>query len=504
MPENEKQDRALHPEARWVVEGAVAAGAGQGLVAVIGLVMAVIVPRLFGPGDYGLWVMYRSIVNVVLMFCTLGAYQTIVCHYIPRKAAGDHVGAASLLKSLAAVRLGAFLVAAFVSAGLLVVADTPLSRQTHAVAIAVSVCARGLLSVPLMMLYGARRIKAMFGLHVLLSLVVPSTVAAAYVLGDAGSIPLGCMAGDLFCAAVGMTITRPWKLIGAAWMNIRELRPILQFGASLGISSILVTLFMQMAPYFMALRDYSAESIAYVGISIRMSGFVIGTVVSVSAAVIPTFSAVLEKEGVPRVLRWHSLLSRLGFALLLCVLGNAYLLADRLVPLVWGSGFQPMSAAVIYSIAALLPLWLGSQMVRYVLFFRKSVGYLLSSLVQLLLFLGLLFVVPEDPAGRNTLVAMMLASTGFLLCASVMYFRRARPTWNSLRFVPAVLMVWAAYSLSSHAMGLLRAIQTAILWTFIFAVTVFGFGAARFYEIRDILRLVTLRGGRRSDEGSAS
>lgn len=504
MPETARQDRPLHPEARWVVEGAIAAGTGQGLVAVIGMVLSVIIPRLFGAGDYGLWVMYRSIVNMVLMFCTLGAYQTIVCHYIPWKTAGREAEATSLLKSLAAVRLAVFFLAALVSAGMLLAGGTTLSTPMPAALIALSVLARGLLSVALLMLYGDRRIREIFGLHVLLSLIVPGSVAAAYVLGDVRSVPLGCAAGDCICAVLGIAIARPWRLLGAAWLKLSELRPILLFGTSIGISSILNSLFMNMAPYFMALRNYSAESLAYVGISIRMAGFVIGAIGSVSSAVIPTFSAVMEKEGGERVLRWNGLLTRLGFALILCVLGNAYLLADRLVPLVWGAGFAPMADVMVYSVASLLPLWLASQMVRYVLFFKRSLGYLFSRGLQLGIFLTLLFAMPGDSTGQNTLVAMILASVVFLLCASVMYFRRIPLTWSWMRHIPAILMVWLAYWLGLRPVGLLAAVLTAAGWTIAFALVVLGFGAARLYEIRDILGLVTSRRERGTKEGPAA
>ncbi|TFH13201.1 MAG: hypothetical protein E4H02_12215 [Lentisphaerales bacterium] len=497
----EKHRDALHPEARGVVAGAITAGAGQGMVALIGILMSVIIPRLFGAGDYGLWVWYRSIVNLALTFCTLGALQTIVCHYIPMKAAGHDDQAASLLKSLAAVRLTAFLVAALVSSVMLLVADTALSRPINAAMIATSVFVRGLLSVPMMILYSERRIRAMLSMQVLLSLIVPGSVATAYVLGDVRSIPIGCVLGDTICTAVGLWVARPWRLLGANWMRFKELRPIMLFGASIGVSSIMTSLFMSTAPYFMSLRQYSAESLAYVGISIRMTSFLIGALVSVSAAVIPTFSAVLERDGVDRVVRWHGLLSRFGFALILCVLGNAFLLADKLVPLVWGSAFRPMSAVMIYSVAALIPLWLGSQMIRYVLFFKRSTGYLLSSLLQLLLFVGLLFALTEDSAGQNTMLAMILAGTAFMLCAAVMYFRRTRLSWNWLRFVPAVFMVGVAHSLGPRSVGLIQSAVTAILWTTVFVLVVFGFGGARVYEIRDILGLVTLRGDRNADKG---
>lgn len=259
-----------------------------------------------------------------------------------------------------------------------------------------------------------------------------------------------------------------------------------------------------MAPYFMALRNYSAESLAYVGISIRMAGFVIGAIGSVSSAVIPTFSAVMEKEGGERVLRWNGLLTRLGFALILCVLGNAYLLADRLVPLVWGAGFAPMADVMVYSVASLLPLWLASQMVRYVLFFKRSLGYLFSRGLQLGIFLTLLFAMPGDSTGQNTLVAMILASVVFLLCASVMYFRRIPLTWSWMRHIPAILMVWLAYWLGLRPVGLLAAVLTAAGWTIAFALVVLGFGAARLYEIRDILGLVTSRRERGTKEGPAA
>jgi hypothetical protein len=156
---------------------------------------------------------------------------------------------------------------------------------------------------------------------------------------------------------------------------------------------------------------------------------------------------------------------------------------------------------MIYSVAALIPLWLGSQMIRYVLFFKRSTGYLLSSLLQLLLFVGLLFALTEDSAGQNTMLAMILAGTAFMLCAAVMYFRRTRLSWNWLRFVPAVFMVGVAHSLGPRSVGLIQSAVTAILWTTVFVLVVFGFGGARVYEIRDILGLVTLRGDRNADKG---
>lgn len=483
--------RTLHPEARRAVSGAAVMGIGQGLAATIGIGTAILVPRVLGAADFGWWILFRSIIQLMASASSVGMGDTLACHYVPRLSKGDARGADLIFKTMTTARLLSVAAVAGIGAVMLWQTVGFPGRTAAAFWLALSVALQGTGIVCAQLLYGNRLLRQVAVLHVVQAGVIPVSVALAYAWGGFAWVPPVAALSDGVCAAVAFLLARPVLRWPAGWLPAAEARQLLRFGVAVGLSTFLMGAAGNAIPYVMAKRGYTAEAIGFVGLGLRLSLLVQSTLMVVSSAVFPTLAVLGAADDMNRAARWLSLISRCGALLMLAALGGFLALGPAWMGRVFGHDFALASPVVAGCFAMLTPLWLGMQATRLLLLRGQALRMLLAILILVAGTLAPLGFLPPDRRGMTVVWAAIAAGALFALAvwATVPFRVAIAKAWA--RLLPAVVWVAGAWAIGRWLTGPIWSVAAFLVWLpGLAAVALLGRVMDRF-ELRDLWR--TLR-----------
>jgi len=478
--------KAIHPEARHAVSGAMLMAAGHLLTAVVGVATSIVVPRVLGPSDYGHWIMYRSIITTMVVFCMLGTGEVMTYFFIPKLAAGEQRAAGQIFKSVVLVRMLAIVVGAGAGFGMLMAAGGVLADPFYGLCLALSTISQGIQVSFLLLLYAQRRFMAAASVNLLQAAVLPSTAAVAYALQGWALVPPGCALADLFFAFYAAILAQPQRVWARGWLPLRDYRRLFRFGLAVALSGILFNVFSNVVPYLMGLCGYAPSAVGYLGLGTRVSGFVLGALGSIAGAIWPTLSILYAREGLDRVARWQALSTRFGALLVLLVLGEFLLIGPLAVPRVWGAAFGPVTAVMAVCLTGAFFLWTGGQRLRMLLLMGRPRMYLRAVIVLLACFGVPFLALRPDAAGLHTAWSMLIGTVAYGLCGVLALegrggLRRMATTY----LLPALAVAgawWAGQGLTSP----LPALAAAAGWGLGFVGLVFVCRIVRWHEVRNV------------------
>ncbi len=478
--------RPLHPEARKAVSGATIIGVGQAAAVLIGVGTAILVPRVLGRTDYGWWILLRSIVQLMASASSIGMGDTMVCHYVPRLAGGDTRGAGLVFKTMVSARFLSAVLAAAVGAGMLLHTDSFPERGTSAAWLALSVLLQSVGLSCIQLLYGNRLLARVAVVYILQAAIIPTSVALAYATGGFARVPAVAALCDGMVAVLTFLLARKVFQWPSGWLVPAERRKVLSFGATVGLSSFLTGAAGNAIPWLMAKTGYTAAAIGFVGLGLRLSLLLKGTLMSVSGAVFPTLAVVSVTDGMERAGRWLSIASRGGALVVLALLGACLAGGPTWMGRVFGAEFADAAPVVTVCFAMLMPLWLGMQATRLLLLAGRAPQMLMVILVLLAGSLAPLLFIPADPVGMTPAWVSLVACGVFAVSvlAVVPFRRRMLRTW--LRIVPAALWVLVAWAIGRWVHTPWWAAAAGVAWAGGLVAVAMASRVMDWYEIRDL------------------
>jgi len=486
---------SLRDEATRAVDGALSVGIGQGVNVVVGVVMAMLVPRLLGAADYGNWVLYRSVATLVVGLSALGTAEVVGRFYMPRAAGGDAHGAGRIFKGVVAVRAAATAAAALVGFGLIVRSSGALSSVADGLLLAASIGLQGMQAAFLLLLYGNGRLRPVALIQVLGSATVPLAVLLAHSAGGLRWVPAGCAIGDAATAILTVSLARPARAWVKGWLGLREYAAMFAVGGVLAASNAARDLLNSLVPYLMLLRSYGVEAIGYVGLAARVGMLAFFSLSMVGAALFPALVQVHETEGLARAQRWSDLASRLGTALLGLIIGAFLLLGRWLVPPVFGAEYRDATPVLAVTLCAVIPLWLAGQWARLAMLTRQTLAYPAAAAGLLIGYAACFYGLPADRAGLNAAWSLLAGASLYALTFAACLQPKLPARLVGIRpLLLPLLLVGACWPLSRLAASWPVAAGLTIAWAAAYALGMLLGGSVRPHEIADILRALRRRG----------
>ena len=477
-------------EAERAVSGAFFLGAGQAGMMAVGLAMTLVMPRVLGAADFGQWVMYRSIINLMLGLDLLGTHQVMSRFYIGRVAEGDPLAARRIFKTILVVRLATTVVTAGVGAWLLLRAEFALSSVGAAGMLAGSTLFQGAEVVMLHLLYGERRMRSIAAIHVLQAGMAPLAVTAAYVLRGLAWAPAACLAADGVCAGLAVLLACPWQAWAPGWLPLRECRSLLVFGGVAAVAASALQVFAHFLPYLMHLLGYDMQAIGHAGLARRVGAMASGALASVGSGLFPSLVFILQQDGLGRAVRWQQIATRLGTLVLVLGAGLFMVLGRGLTPLLFGSEFSAAAPALGLGLAAAVAKWWGSQDVRITLLLGKPSLHLPP--IAALFAVFAIALRPWQPAGTATtaLQAVLAGSLAYGLVFHWLLRSRYGVDANLVRYVPLCLPLLVPAVWAWRCGGAGGSVAAAVGWLVFYPLVALAGGGIRSFEITEILGLV--------------
>lgn len=470
-------------EAGKAVSGALAIGIGQAGALLIGAAMAVVMPRTLGRVDYGWWILFRSLVQLMASASSIGMADTMVCRYVPRLAAGDPEGAGLVFKTLASARTLAAGAAAGIGAIMLSRTQFPGSG-TAAGWLALSVVFQSIGFSGTHLLYGHRRLRFVACVYALQALVSPLAVTVAYGLGGLAYAPPAAAACD--AAVTGATLLYARKLVRwpRGWLGWAASSELLRFGAVVGVSSFLIGAAGNVVPYVMARTGYAAMALGFAGLGLRLALLLKGALMSVSGAVFPTLAVVSVTDGMERAERWLSLSTRVGALGVLGALGMFLIAGPCWTGPVFGREFSAAFPVIAGALAALVPLWLGLQGTRVLLLTGRARAMLGCVLVLTLASVMPLWVLPADSLGMMAIVASFGGCAAFAVAVAIAVWPRRilLRAWGLL--IPSIVWTLLALGVGRLVVHPVSALVCAVGWGLGFVAIMFASHALTSVEVR--------------------
>ncbi len=352
---------ARREDALKATSSAVLMGAGQVGGMLFSSILALVVPAVFGPSDYGHWVFFRSIVTMLIGTTLLGAGPMMSVHYVSRRIEHREDDAARLFKCVFLLRTVIGLV--MMAAGVLMLwtARNPVFGPGALAALAASLLFRVLGGNFVLLLYGERHFARLSVALVLQQATVPAVITLAYLKGGFAWVPVGCALGDGLNMLISYRFARPHFRWPAGWPRREEWKPLLHFAGAVAYANTAVSVYGQSAPYLMGLAGFGAAEIGHVGLALRLSQVGQSLLQQFSSAIFPSLRVALVRYGLDRLISWRSFSCRLGALAALTATGAWVLLGGWIVPLIWGRAFAPAALLVAVALASLVPRWVGDQ-----------------------------------------------------------------------------------------------------------------------------------------------
>lgn len=487
-------EERIREESARAVSGALAIGTGQAAVVVVAAFTALFLPRVFGVDDYGRWILYRSVISLLVFLCVAGTSDLLGRYYVAEAAQGRRDDAARLFKLVAATRGVGVLVGSVVSF-LVLRSSVRLSLGTPArvlSGVSIAMIVAGLTFQAL--LYCERRMRRMALLNVLNAGLVPALVLAARWAVGFRLVPWAAAAGDAAYALVALGLARDLVRWPRGWPPCNRWPGLLKFAAGAGFATMAMSLYANLPPSLMLMAGMSAAELGLMGLALRVGELVKMTLVATGSALFPSIIFVFEHGGAERAVQWQERALRIGALLALAAAGVFGVLGSTLVPLIWGEAYRAAVGPMALLLLSNAFVWVGLQHGWFGMLMRSGTVAAASGAGLVLSFL-VLFRVFSAAGARGVAMALLGASVLFMVFSIL----HARLAWGrrfplhrlGLPLALAAATLWIPETLTA---SLPVAFLCAGCWLAAFAAAAALGGGLRLLEVRELW--AHLRGAR--------
>ncbi|MFH0907219.1 MAG: lipopolysaccharide biosynthesis protein [bacterium] len=402
-----------------------------------GILYAAIVPRLMGPETYGRYAVMMSLSVWFYLMGELGLTQSLA-RFLPERAAlKDEDGIKSILGSVLALRLTTGLVSALAYFACMSWFLDDMHLKTLAVvAAAVFVGAAGELSFSVHL--GLNR-AARWGISfVIRRWAYLLAIPLGYRLGGLTGAASGAVATELLVMTIGYATSREHFSFAHLRVRAAVLKPILRFGVILFAGNMILSTFRLSGEALVRLANGDYEQVGFFGLSMSIFIAAESGIVQLGMAFTPLFTSLALAGDREALSIWVERLMRGLTVLVLPVVFGALLLADHLVPLLFGAAFRPAAPNMLpltMTLAVLIP---GTIAGALGLALTRPGVTLIASAVRLAGFWGAGFFLVRAHGSLGGCLAALGATIGYS-AAMILLTRRLQP-YTLRRWALAILV----------------------------------------------------------------
>ncbi len=469
--------------------GATVALGGQAANLTVLAAAAVVLPRLLGPGDYGLFSAAMAVVAVLFVVSTLGLGAGEVRFLPPLAARGEARAVAELASSFWTVRLLASAAAAAACALWIRLSAADLAAVA-ALAVALFALARYAFQATRSLLLPLDRIGAYVGLEVLQGVAFLGLFVAGYLEGGLDTAFLAAAAANLALLVAALALVRGRAPLSVARFRAARLSPLLGYNVAAFVAAVASTVRTYLPIWAVAVWG-GARQAAYFGLAAQALAWTTMLVAAVQQALLPILSELEESGDDRRVRGWLDWLMRLVAAGLCAGAVVWGLIGRELIAAILGTAYTPAYAPVTLLLLAAIPTAVGT--VANALHFlrrRARTGALnvVAACAATLLGLGWALSGIGEAAVRSAWV--YLASALFFLTLALASIRRAEGRWLGTRRL-AWLLLPAALAWPAMVWELAAQTRVAAAAGFVVLYAAYALGA-RLIELSELAYLAEL------------
>jgi O-antigen/teichoic acid export membrane protein len=388
---------------RGHLRGSVAAGLGGKAAEMVTLVLlATVVPRVLGPGDYGRFAVPLTVVTIGSLALTLGG-PTLMARFVPAAPPEARVALARAIGARLvwgrAVQLLGLALAALVAAVWDPVRFPPLETALVFAALALNVAASLALQVGL----GLGRTGAWSVRYPVQNAVLIAAVLALYPSAGVTGAVVAILVSGVFAAGLGVAVAAP--TLGARQPRVAVPAGAIRFGALQAAGAALVQFSQRGGVLAVAVLAGSAVETGFAALAI-------GIALGVTYAVLQVFTVSLPHlaDHPGSVAGAEAVLRRLAGGLLLVLVPAVALAAvvlDVVVPTVFGARYEEAAVAFGPALALVVLAPLNALAVQAAALRLKPEVALASGLASALAFVVVAAAsVPAWGAAGGTLAAL--------------------------------------------------------------------------------------------------
>jgi len=315
---------------------------------------AVIIPRLFGPALYGRFALIASVSAWFAMLGTMGL-GTVVGRFVPLFVrANDSAGLRAFFAKLLAARFSGSLAGAACFIALSLVFFPDLGRPT--LMLAAAVLWLGAVSELVYSFFWGLNRAAWWGMGELIrrGAQIVFLVPGFLWRGLPGAF-LGLLGVELLVLGSGLWRVRSFLPGLKPWPDFRYLAPYIRFGLLFSLNDILFTVFLRSGEVLV--RTYTSDyaQVGQFALAYAMYMTLAPAVGQLVLAFLPTWTSLQAQQRSGELRRWmERMMAWLAAGGMIAVFG-LLLLGDRLIPLILGASFRPVTAHLL-PLLLILPL----------------------------------------------------------------------------------------------------------------------------------------------------
>jgi O-antigen/teichoic acid export membrane protein len=375
------------------------------MVQVAGLAMTVaFVPRLFGAEDYGRFALALSLAYLGQVLGDFGTLD-VLNRFVPGMA---RVEAGRLYMRTLIFKTGVGLVCGVITAGLALALSDWMS-PTWAGLIGLAVALHIIAWVPFQFALGLNRVGVWMAeqawrqwtLLILLLVLLP-------LLGLTGAFLAVLVMDVLFCF-LGLWWVRDYWQYQEFRFDWPYLTPYIRFGLSFFLANLAAVALYRSGPMLVEWLTGDVKQTGYFNLALGLLLLVYVTLGQFAQGLLPLLSGFYSRCQIGQMRQWLHNFIRYGGGLSCLGVAVAWLLADRVVPLVFGLDFGPAAASLKWISLGLPPatlVWAGNVLATAVGRGRIRLG---ASLAALLTFIAAAIGLIPLYAATGAAVALDLA-----------------------------------------------------------------------------------------------
>lgn len=472
-------------ERRIAMSGVVYTGVGRGVSMVLEAIVAIAMPAVLGTQDYGSWVVFRSVMIMMLGVAVFGQGVTMV-HYVSMLVAGRRDDAKRLFKALLAFRFGLAVLAGFFGFVLFAKGGDGVFGPRAPILLSCCIFLRVFGSAMLGLLYGERQFRKTAITMIFQHSGTPFVVLIGYLLGGYAWVPGSCLFGEFLYFLLILVLSRPYLGWVRGWPAIDELKTILGFTWNVSISQVFQMMFVQSIPYVMKQLRMTLDQIAFVGLGLRLAQLVFSVLKQVSGSLAPSLRVALETRGLEQVVVWKSFTCRVGLVLCFVSVGGFAFVGRYVVPFLWGSEYADASLIILVALLGVVPRWIATEVGSLLQVIEKPGLFVVSVVCMIVSFFGLLYVLPPIAQGLHLLGLLMIAFMVFMM-SSLFVMKRWVGVLLSLKGVlPLLVVVVVALLLGDRVDGVVMSAVSLMVWLVLYVGFVFRGGCLKWGEVLQV------------------
>jgi O-antigen/teichoic acid export membrane protein len=320
---------------------------------------AAIVPRLFGPAQFGRFALLTSVSMWFALLSGLGAVS-MMTRSIPRfKAASDDEGLRRLATSLVVLRAatGAVTATGYFLVATVVVGEPDLVAAAF---VAGAVFSRTVGNLGFALFLGLND-AARWGMGDLIRRwMTLALVPIGFIAAGLRGACLGLLGAEMAVLACGIWWARPYLSLSSLDLSRRHLSPFLRMGGLFAAGNLLLALTQRSGETLVRFATGSWEQVGFFGAAFAVYLTVAHAFWQLTVSMAPVLITYLEQGRRDAVMSWiERLLKYLVATVVLCVAGAA-LVGRDLVPMLMGAKFATVATNVTVLTLTLLTMSVGS------------------------------------------------------------------------------------------------------------------------------------------------